>query len=162
MAGDDALRGDQIEFVRDFNRYYTRRIGLLTDRYLGQRRPLSEARLLFEIGAGADVRDLRARLGLDSGFLSRLLGALQRQGLVTIAAHPRDRRVRVATPTAAGVRARADLDARSRADIGTLLAPLTAGQRDQLVAAQRQVRRLLRLAAVEITPEPDGSGPARD
>ena len=59
---------DQIEAVRDFNRYYTQRIGALDDHYLGQRRPLREARLLFELSDGADVRELRARLGLDSGY----------------------------------------------------------------------------------------------
>jgi DNA-binding MarR family transcriptional regulator/GNAT superfamily N-acetyltransferase len=141
---------DQVEQVRDFNRYYTRRIGVLTDRYLGQDRTLSEARLLFEIGDRADVRDLRTRLGLDSGYLSRLLRSLEQQNLVRLHAHPADGRARIAELTEAGARERADLDARSRAGIGELLRPLTGEQRAELVAAQAKVRRLLRLAAVTI------------
>ena len=153
---------DQVELVRDFNRYYTRRLGILTDRYLGQDRPLSEARLLFEIGARADLRDLRSRLGLDSGYLSRLLRSLEEQKLVRTRAHPDDGRVRVAELTAAGVRECAELDARSRAGISELLEPLTAEQRDELVAAQRRIHRLLRLAAVTIEPVDDDSAEARE
>ena len=90
---------NQVELVRDFNRYYTRRLGILSDRYLGQDRTLGEARLLFEIGATADVRDLRTRLGLDSGYLSRLLRSLERQRLIRVRAHPSDGRARVAELT---------------------------------------------------------------
>lgn len=152
---------DQIERVRDFNRYYTRRLGILTDRYLGQHRPLGEARLLFEITDRADVRELRARLGLDSGYLSRLLRSLERQDLVRVRAHPDDGRARIAELTDAGVRERADLDARSRAGVSDLLEPLTAAQRDQLIAAQAQVRRLLRLSAVTISVVDDSGEVAR-
>lgn len=152
---------DQIELVRDFNRYYTRRLGVLTDSFLGQGRPLAEARLLFEIGDRADLRDLRARLELDSGYLSRLLRSLETQGLVTVRAHPGDGRVRVASLTAAGIRERADLDARSRDSVGELLGRLTPAQRAQLVSAQLQVRRLVRLASVRISSVPDGDPAAR-
>jgi DNA-binding MarR family transcriptional regulator/ribosomal protein S18 acetylase RimI-like enzyme len=141
---------EQVESVRAFNRYYTRRLGILTDRYLGQHRPLAEARLLFEIGDRADVRELRTRLGLDSGYLSRLLRALEEQDLVRTVTHPADRRVRVAELTDAGRQERADLDARSRAGIGELLEPLSAGQRAELITAQERVRRLLRLASVTV------------
>ncbi|MGX6604259.1 GNAT family N-acetyltransferase [Micromonosporaceae bacterium Da 78-11] len=153
--------GDQIESVRDFNRYYTRRVGALDDHYLGQGRPLSEARLLFEIGTGADVRDLRGRLGLDSGFLSRLLRSLEDQGLVTVRPHPGDGRVRVVELTTAGRRERDDLDARSRDSVGELLDRLTPDQRDRLIEAQQQVRRLLRLASVQIATVADDSEVAR-
>ena len=153
---------DQIELVRDFNRFYTRRLGVLSDHYLGLDRPWSESRLLFEIGAGADLRDLRDRLGLDSGYLSRLLRSLQEQDLVTVRPHPGDGRVRVAEPTEAGVRARADLDARARDGVGELLGQLTAAQRDRLVEAQRQIRQLLRLATVTIESVADDSTPARE
>ncbi|GAA3339323.1 helix-turn-helix domain-containing GNAT family N-acetyltransferase [Amorphoplanes nipponensis] len=152
---------DQVESVRDFNRYYTRRLGVLTDRYLGQARPLSEARLLFEIGDRGDVRDLRVRLGLDSGYLSRLLRSLERQGLVRTRAHPDDGRVRIAELTEAGRRERAELDTRSRAGIGELLERLSAGQRRELIDAQRRIRRLLRLAAVTVRPVDAGAADAR-
>ncbi|GAB2590462.1 PadR family transcriptional regulator [Paractinoplanes abujensis] len=154
---------DQIEQVRDFNRYYTQRLGVLTDHYLGQGRPLGEARLLFEIGAGAGVglRDLRARLGLDSGYLSRLLRSLSSQGLVAVGPSPADGRVRIATLTEAGRRERDDLEARSRESVAALLGPLTDAQREQLVEAQARIRRLLRLAAVVITPVADDDPAAR-
>lgn len=141
---------EQAARVRDFNRYYSRRIGLLTDRYLGQARPLSEARLLFEIGTGADVRDLRARLGWDSGYLSRSLRSLEGQGLVKLRPHQTDGRVRVAVLTDAGRTELAELDRLSTAGAIELLEPLTAAQRNELVAAQQQTRRLLRLAAVTV------------
>lgn len=152
---------DQIELVRDFNRYYTRRLGILGD-YLGQGRPLSEARLLFEIGAGADLRSLRARLGLDSGYLSRLLRTLSSQGVVEVRPDPADRRVRIATLTEAGVRERDELDARARDSVAELLEPLTSAQRERLIEAQGQVRRLLRLAAVVISPVPDDDADGRE
>jgi DNA-binding MarR family transcriptional regulator/GNAT superfamily N-acetyltransferase len=152
---------DHVDQVRDFNRYYTRRLGILTDRYLGQDRPLGEARLLYEIGDGTTVRELRTRLGLDSGHLSRLLRSLEEHGLVRTHPHPDDGRVRVATLTDSGVRERADLDARSRAGIDELLRPLTLGQRRRLVRAQAEVRTLLRLATVTVDPVADDSAEAR-
>jgi DNA-binding MarR family transcriptional regulator/N-acetylglutamate synthase-like GNAT family acetyltransferase len=148
--------------VRDFNRYYTGRLGVLGDHYLGLDRPWSESRLLFEIGDGVDLRDLRGRLGLDSGYLSRLLRSLEQQGLVTVRPHPGDGRVRVAEPTPAGVRARAELDTRARESVGELLGHLTVAQRDRLVEAQRQIRQLLRLATVVIEPVADDSAAARE
>jgi DNA-binding MarR family transcriptional regulator/N-acetylglutamate synthase-like GNAT family acetyltransferase len=148
---------DQIESVRDFNRYYSQRIGALDDHYLGQRRPLREARLLFEIGDGADLRELRSRLGLDSGYLSRLLQSLQKDGLVTVGAHAGDGRLRFARLTASGVREKADLEARSRESVGVLLDALSPAERDELVAAQARVRHLLRKATVTISAIPDDS-----
>ncbi|BBH69611.1 putative transcriptional regulator, MarR family protein [Actinoplanes sp. OR16] len=156
------MEAEQIEQIRDFNRYYTRRLGLLADQYLGQDRPLGQARLLFEIGDGCDLRDLRARLGLDSGYLSRLLRALEEQGLVSVDAHPDDGRVRVARLTAAGRAERADLDDRSRERIAGLLDGLDAVQRDQLLAAQQQIHRLLRLATVTIEHVPGAAEQARE
>ncbi|WP_234359485.1 bifunctional helix-turn-helix transcriptional regulator/GNAT family N-acetyltransferase [Plantactinospora sp. BC1] len=153
---------DQARSVRDFNRYYSQRIGLLTDRYLGQDRPLSEARLLYEIGTGATVRDLRSRLGWDSGYLSRSLRSLEGQGLVQLRAHETDGRVRVAEPTDAGSAELAELERRSTAAAGQLLAPLTAAQRAELITAQQRVRRLLRLAAVTVEPTDAGSATARE
>ncbi|MFI6071244.1 MarR family winged helix-turn-helix transcriptional regulator [Actinoplanes sp. NPDC051343] len=153
---------DQIEAVRDFNRYYSQRIGALDDHYLGQGRPLREARLLFEIGDGADLRELRARLGLDSGYLSRLLQVLQKDGLVTVGAHAGDGRLRFARLTALGVRERAELDTRSRHSVEALLGALCEAERGELVEAQSRVRHLLRKATVTISAIPDDSPEARD
>lgn len=141
---------EQAELVRDFNRYYSQRIGLLTDRYLGQGRPLSEARLLYEIGTGASVRDLRTRLDWDSGYLSRSLRSLEAQGLAQLRPHETDRRVRIVELTEAGRAELDELDRRSTAAASKLLEPLTPAQRDDLITAQGRTRRLLRLAAVVV------------
>src|SRR5215213_97983 len=98
-----------IEQVRRFNRTVTERVGALNDHFLDLERPLGEARLLWEIGLdGREVRLLRSRLGLDSGYLSRLLRSLEAAGLVELAASGSDRRIRVARLTAAGRAERAD------------------------------------------------------
>jgi DNA-binding MarR family transcriptional regulator/GNAT superfamily N-acetyltransferase len=152
----------QAASLRGFNRFYTSAIGVLTDRYLGLSRPLGEARVIFEIGTGAAaVRDLRALLDLDSGYLSRLLHSLERQGLVTVASDPGDHRIRNAELTAAGRSELADLDQRAEAVAMELLRPLTGQQRQELIAAMDLVQRRLRLAAIRIDVADPGSAAAR-
>src|SRR6202030_4283027 len=91
-----------VDQVREFNRVVTERVGALNDRFLGRPRPLGEARLLWEIGlGGCEVRLLRSRLGLDSGYLSRLLRSLEAAGLVEVSPSPSDARVRLARLTRA-------------------------------------------------------------
>ena len=142
-----------LEQVRRFNRTVTQRVGALNDDFLGLDRPLGEARVLWEIGAdGCEVRLLRSRLGLDSGYLSRLLRSLEADGLVEVTASGSDRRIRVARLTAAGRAERAALDERSDDLARSLLAPLSSQQRQRLLAAMREVERLLTAASVEITP----------
>jgi DNA-binding MarR family transcriptional regulator/GNAT superfamily N-acetyltransferase len=140
-----------IEAVRGFNRTVTQRIGALDDAFLARGRPLGQARLLWEIGpGGGDVRDLRARLDLDSGYLSRLLRALERDGLITVEASEADSRVRTARLTAAGRAERAELDRRSDQAAASLLGPLTSRQRGRLVSAMAEVERLLTASAIEV------------
>ncbi len=139
--------------VRRFNRVVTQRVGALNDRFLTRDRPLGEARLLWEIGVqGRDVRWLRAQLGLDSGYVSRLLRSLEGDGLVVVGPKDSDRRVRIARLTPAGMSERAVLDRRSDALAASLLAPLTTSQRARMVAAMGDVERLLSAAMVEVTP----------
>jgi len=141
----------QIEQVRSFNRAVTRRIGVLTDDYLGRGRPLAESRLLFEIGrGGAEVRELRARLSLDSGYLSRMLRSLEAQGIVRSQPASHDARVRKVMLTARGRREFDVLDRRSQELAATLLSPLPASQRQRLVTAMAEVERLMRAAAVSV------------
>ena len=140
-----------IEAVRRFNRTVTQRIGALNDAFLARGRPLGQARLLWEIGPdGGDVRDLRSRLDLDSGYLSRLLRSLEQDGLVTVAAGEADGRLRTARLTAAGTAERAELDRLSDAAAVSLLEPLCAAQRERLMTAMAEVERLLTAAAVEV------------
>src|SRR5215468_9010994 len=103
-----------VDQVRRFNRVVTQRVGALDDAFLSRGRPLGQARLLWEIGAdGRDLRELRARLDLDSGYLSRLLRALTADGLVAVETDPTDARARRARLTPAGVAERAELDLRA-------------------------------------------------
>jgi DNA-binding MarR family transcriptional regulator/GNAT superfamily N-acetyltransferase len=142
-----------ISQVRRFNRVVTQRVGALDDRFLARDRSLGEARLLWEIGAeGRDVRWLRTHLDLDSGYLSRLLRALEAAGLVTVGPKESDRRVRIARLTSLGLAERAVLDKRSDELAASLLAPLTEEKRTRLVAAMADVERLLTAAMVEIAP----------
>jgi DNA-binding MarR family transcriptional regulator/GNAT superfamily N-acetyltransferase len=141
----------QIDQVRRFNRTVTERVGVFHDHYLGRDRPIGEARLLWEIGErGQDVRRLRERLGLDSGYVSRLLRSLEADGLVTVEPQPRDRRVRTVRLTEAGRAERGMLDDRSDELAGALLEPLNADQRARLVAAMAEVDRLLTAAMVTL------------
>jgi DNA-binding MarR family transcriptional regulator/GNAT superfamily N-acetyltransferase len=146
-----------VEQVRRFNRAVTQRVGALDDHFLARDRPLGEARVLWEIGPdGCEVRALRARLELDSGHASRLLRALEADVMVSVDAGERDRRVRVARLTTAGLAELAVLDRRSEALAASLLAPLTPRQRERLVGAMRDVERLLTAAMVEIrTVDPE-------
>ena len=123
-----------VDQVRRFNRVVTERVGALDDRFLGRKRPLGEARVLWEVGrGGCEVRLLRSRLGLDSGYLSRLLRSLEAAELIKLTASDDDRRIRVARLTAAGRRERAKLDKRADDLAQALLVPLSSQQRERLV-----------------------------
>jgi DNA-binding MarR family transcriptional regulator/GNAT superfamily N-acetyltransferase len=142
---------DAIGQVRSFNRTITQRIGALNDAYLSRDRPLGQARLLWEIGPdGSDVRLLRSRLDLDSGYLSRLLRSLESDGLVAVQRSGADGRVRTARLTARGLAERAELDERSDELAAAILAPLDAGQRARLTAAMAEVERLLVASSVRV------------
>ena len=140
-----------IEAVRRFNRAVTQRIGALDEAFLARGRPLGQARLLWEIGpGGCDVRDLRARLDLDAGYLSRLLRSLERDGLVTVEVNEADARLRTARLTVAGQAERAELDRRSDTAAASLLDPLSVRQRGRLVTAMAEVERLLAVSAIVV------------
>lgn len=137
--------------VRRFNRTVTERLGVLRDRFLGLGRPLGEARLLWEIGDdGCEMRTLRARLNLDSGYLSRSIRSLEGAGLVTVEQSAADRRRRVARLTRSGRRERALLDTRSDDLARSLLDPLNEKQQGSLIAAMQTVERLLTASLVEV------------
>jgi DNA-binding MarR family transcriptional regulator/N-acetylglutamate synthase-like GNAT family acetyltransferase len=157
------VRVAEAEQFRDFNRFYTQTIGVLTDQYLGQHRPLAEARLLFEIGFdGADVRDLRTRLRLDSGYVSRLLRALEAANLVRTRPSPTDSRVRLAELTADGRSELEDLNNRATTVASALLDTLHAEKRSELLEAMMLIRRYLRLSAVESAIVDPGSRESRE
>lgn len=143
---------DAVAVLRGFNRAYTQRIGVLDESYLGTGRPLGPSRVLFEVDdAGTVVADLRRSLGLDSGYLSRLLRQLESEGLVTVERDPDDGRRRIVTPTAAGRRERTRLERRSQRLAESLVEPLSPRRRDELAQLLATAERIIRSATVTFT-----------
>src|SRR5262245_37597513 len=148
--------------VRRFNRTVTQRVGALNDHFLRRDRPLGEARLLWEIGEeGCEVRALRSRLDLDSGQASRVLRALEADGLVEVPPTPADRRVPFAALTRAGRRERRLRDHRAEEVAASILEPLDAARRKRLVEAMGTVEQLLTSSAVELRVVDPESADAR-
>jgi DNA-binding MarR family transcriptional regulator/N-acetylglutamate synthase-like GNAT family acetyltransferase len=131
--------------VRRFNRFYTRRLGLLDAGHLRTPFSLAEARVLYEVAnrelptAGA----IAGALGLDAGYLSRLLRGLRHRGLLDARTVPHDRRQRVLALTARGRRTFATLDARATAEVAAMLDGLSEADRDHLLASLEAVQALL-------------------
>ena len=152
----------EIKAVRRFNRIVTERIGALDEAYLAHDRSLGASRLLWEVGSeGSDARELRARLGLDSGYLSRLLRSLEREGLVTVKPDPSDKRVRSIRLSDPG-RAELDLLDRQSDDLASsMLAPLSDSQRARLLEAMAVVEQLLKAGMIEIEVEDAASEAAQ-
>lgn len=131
--------------VRSFNRFYTRVIGVLDAGLAGTPHTLTEARVLFELADrdGAEAAELRRDLGLDAGYLSRILGRFDERGLVERGRAPGDARKQVVRLTEDGRTTFRTLDEKQTDAVRDLLAPLGDGSRDRLVAAMRDVRREL-------------------
>ena len=160
---------DPVAVVRRFNRSYTQRIGVLDDSFLGTGMPLGLARLLFEIGvAPATTQDpltsqtLRERLGLDSGYLSRLLRRLEEEGLINVIPDPGDRRRRQVSLTEAGRERWKELERRSDEQARLIVDPLTERQRERLARALSEADLLVRAATVRFEPADPASPTARD
>lgn len=131
--------------IRDFNRYYTRVLGLLQPKLAGSSFGLSEARVLFEL-AHTDqmaVTDLRRALDLDAGYLSRMLSRFIAGGLVEREPAASDARRRLVRLTPAGLAAFAELDTLQAEAIEKMIAPLDRDERYRLVTAMGRIRRVL-------------------
>lgn len=142
----------RIDTVRQFNRFYTRRIGALQAHYLGSPFPLPQARVLYELGHRGEctASTLGADLDLDLGYLSRLLQSLKRLKLVTGERAQHDARHVRLTLTPKGRRAFAVLDEASRRATGEMLTPLPAPRREELVKALQKAHTILDGAKGEI------------
>ncbi|MBL0885704.1 bifunctional helix-turn-helix transcriptional regulator/GNAT family N-acetyltransferase [Myceligenerans indicum] len=151
----------QTAVVRRFNRSYTQRIGALEDSFLGMGAPLGTMRLLFEIGfRSGTVTDLRARTGLDAGYVSRQLKRLTEDGLVVLSTDPADRRRRLVELTALGRERWNELETRSAERAQALLEPLTDRQRGRLARALAEADLLVRAALLHfetVDPLSDGA-----
>jgi DNA-binding MarR family transcriptional regulator/GNAT superfamily N-acetyltransferase len=136
--------------VREFNRFYTRHLGLLDQAHLHSPFPLAAARVLYELAHWEEGQQepatptlLARELDLDPGYLSRLLRDFLRRGLVKRSAVPGDGRQSHLKLTAAGRATFADLNARAEEAVAGVLAPLSVGAREHLVSSMRTVRRTL-------------------
>ena len=131
--------------VREFSRFYTRRLGTLDEGLLETPWSLTEARVVFELAQApsTDMATLRTTLALDSGYLSRLLAKFDAAGLIARTASATDGRRQALSLTAAGKRLYRTLNERSNRQVGELLAPLPDPVREALVGAMRTVMRAL-------------------
>jgi DNA-binding MarR family transcriptional regulator/RimJ/RimL family protein N-acetyltransferase len=156
------MNESQLQSVRQFNRLVTQRVDALDVDYLRRGRPLAEARLLFEISpGGAEVRGLRSKLGLDSGYLSRLLQSLKKQGLVVIDKGEEDARRRRVSLTRKGTAEQTAYDRLSDDLAASMLEPLNLSEQNHLLTAMGEVERLIRAALVTVAAEVPDSPDAR-
>ncbi|MGH3729717.1 MAG: bifunctional helix-turn-helix transcriptional regulator/GNAT family N-acetyltransferase [Micromonosporaceae bacterium] len=151
---EDAL-ATRVATIRRFNRFYTKLIGTLSERLLDSPYTLTEVRVLFELAQNDQtaVAELRRALGLDAGYLSRILTGFAADGLVTRGRSPYDARQQVLTLTAAGRSAFAALDARSSDQIRDLISGLSLYRQNRLVEAMTTIEGQLD------TPPPQSAPP---
>jgi DNA-binding MarR family transcriptional regulator/GNAT superfamily N-acetyltransferase len=136
---------DRVSAVRHFNRFYTRQIGVLREGLLHSPYPLTEARIIYELGNrdGLTAAQLGRELGLDPGYLSRTLGRFEEQGLLERVRDEVDARQRLLSLTARGREAFAVLDRRSHEEISEMLGQLSEEDQQRLLAAMRTIEGVL-------------------
>jgi DNA-binding MarR family transcriptional regulator/GNAT superfamily N-acetyltransferase len=135
----------RIADLRRFNRFYTQRIGVLAEGLLKSPFSLTEARVLYELAREeqSTATRLGAQLGLDAGYLSRVLRSFERRGLIRRTPSQSDRRLRLLSLTAQGHAAFAPLEVRAHDQVGAMLHGLAEDEQIRLVAAARTMERLL-------------------
>src|SRR5262249_16884668 len=128
---------EHVGAIRHFNRLYTRQIGVLQDGFLQTPYSLAEARVLYELAQRnkATTTEIAQALGLDHGYLSRILRGFSERGLISKAASPTDRRQSLISLTAKGRLAFAPLDQRSQDDIAAMIGKLTPADQERMVDA---------------------------
>jgi len=141
-ASPDSL---QIETLRGFNRFYTRRIGALEEGLLKSPFTLTQARVLFELGTGknATAGEISDTLGLDLGYLSRIVQDFASRRLISRRKSSDDGRRILLSLTAKGRKAFQNLDQSSRSEVSAILAELPPATRDRLLASLQDVQRML-------------------
>ena len=136
----------RVAAVREFNRFYTSRIGVLDEGYLSSRFSLTEVRVLYELAhrGSATASELGRDLGIDAGYLSRILRGFARRGVLARTAARDDARKSMLRLTPRGKAAVAPLEARARDQIGVMLEKVPAAEQERLVASMRAIERGLR------------------
>jgi len=135
----------EVAAVRAFNRFYTRKLGVLDQQLMKSPFSLSEARVLYELAHRDELsaKEIGAELGLDAGYLSRIVQNFDENGLITRQPLPADRRQYQLALTAKGRQAFAELESSSQDDVGAMLAALPRGGSQKLVGAMAEIERLL-------------------
>ncbi len=153
--GDCRSAGD-VEAVRGFNRIYTRQLGLLEHGLLGSEFSLTEARVLYEMANRAEstATEIARELGIDLGYLSRLINKFERRRYVKRRRSLVDARQNLLQLTGKGRAAFEPLDRAARRQIAAMIDPMTTQQRAELLAAMLSIQRLLQPAAAQAPPEP--------
>ena len=136
----------RVAAVREFNRFYTSRIGVLDEGYLSSRFSLTEVRVLYELAhrGSATASELGRDLGIDAGYLSRILRGFARRGVLARTAARDDARKSILRLTPRGKAAVAPLEARARDQIGVMLEKIPAAEQERLVASMRAIERGLK------------------
>jgi DNA-binding MarR family transcriptional regulator/GNAT superfamily N-acetyltransferase len=144
-SANSTNEAEQVSAMREFNRFYTTRLGLLRRRHLDGEFSLTEARILYEIGSNPKLTasSLRNTLGLDAGYISRLLTLLTRRKLVRQTASKEDGREKLLTLSPTGAKKLAQLNGQSALQIHELLEPLSAADRETLITSLSKVRSIL-------------------
>jgi len=144
----------EIAAVRAFNRFYTRKLGVLDQHLSRSPYSLSEARVLYELAHRDEpaAKEIGIELGLDPGYLSRIVQSFDESGLITRKPLATDRRQFRLSLTAKGRQAFAKLDKASQADVSAMLAPLASDDGRRLTAAMATIERLLEPGTSERAP----------
>ena len=152
MSEDDFNR--RVGDVRHFNRFWTRQVGVLREEYLESPFSLTEVRVLYELAHGEETTasELGEQLGLDAGYLSRILRGFEKHGLIHKRPSEADGRRRLLRLTDRGREAFAPLDARSRSEIGAMLGGMSITGQERLVGAMRAIERLLSARPEPVVP----------
>jgi len=136
---------ERADIVRRFNRFYTRQIGALQEHLLQAEFSLTEARILFELGASAGLKssDLCHLLGLDAGYLSRVIGGFEKKGLISRSRSAIDARASQIQLTEPGRQVLASLEQAAREEVMLMLQGLSEPQQEQLIQAMRKIQTQL-------------------
>src|SRR5271168_1714041 len=147
-------RDGQIAAVRGFNRFYTRKLGVLDQQLLKSPFSLSEARVLYELAHRENpaAKEIGIELGLDPGYLSRIIQNFDENGLITRKPLPTDRRQYRLGLTPKGRQAFAKLERSTQDDVAAMLATLSRGHSQRLIAAMAEIERLLGASPKQAPP----------
>ena len=146
--------GRRVAAVREFNRFYTSRIGVLDEGYLSSRFSLTEVRVLYELAHHGSITatELGRNLRLDGGYVSRMVRGFARRGLLARTGANDDGRKTILRLTARGRATVAPLEAKARDQIAVMLRDVPSTEQDRLVASMREVERVLQ-AVRDATPQ---------